>query len=58
MRTCERKRVFVKEENDGELMPFGLKQLVIKHPFSFTSHHFRCMSFCLFVSVCDMNKYL
>ena len=35
-----------------------MKQVVINHPFSFTSHHVTCMSFCLFVSVCDMNKYL
>ena len=52
------KEFFVKEENDGELMPWGMKQLVINHPFSFTSHHVTCISFCLFVSVCDMNKYL
>ena len=39
MHTCERKRVFCEGGNDGELMPGGMKQLVINYPFSLLSLH-------------------
>ena len=39
----------VKEVIDGELMPRGMKQLVVDHPFSFTGRHIPCR---VFSSVC------